>query len=757
MNAEGSATDEPLRFQQRMDRQWKDRHSRESRLPGLIRMVSVRKNQSFSPVVVDHVHANSSQSRQGTHIELIETEPRVLSVADPLRSSMSNGNGLLEESSRVTNPIPRSHHSSAQSTNGLESDRGMIAVQPDLEQAEVLAVPPVVAPGKQDSTLTQPNSVITQRGKSPDSTPRPAHRLNQAEVAQQSPFVRTGGFVPGSQDANRVTEQKEAPKLILPVPPQEVPKVENDSTAPNHLSGQGLETAAVVELNSSRHETESTSAAGLEDSPAASQGRPTANVSNPQKPVHVAAQWPLSLLDGGKIEVSEGEPTSDDEQTVSLNVTDADVRTVFEMLARGYKMNILVAPEVTGTITANVTGLTPHQTLHGILRMANLRAIEEGGLIFIHPSNSVPNEARQLRMFPLDFARAEVLEPTVQGLLSPVGNAYISTIDSADNLQSREAIVVVDLPQRILEIESFIYQADQPPRQVMVEARVLEVELKDELQHGVDLTGLLRGDLTVGSRGFTVPGLSGNLFDPRDATFFASVSGDRIGALIDLLEQTTDAKTLATPSVTVVNGQKASILVGNELGYPVTTVTLNATTQTIEFLRIGVSLEIQPTISRDGKVLMQVRPEVSSGDIDFTTQTPVPNKGTREVETSVLLNNHEGMVIGGLIEEKDRTTIKKLPWLGDVRYVGKLFQNRDIERVRTEIIVTLVPHIIEMGCQTQPDCIDCEGEAVRYQRTVTPLFHGDLKRTCRPWEPRLPDSVGDDRHLDVGTVNGCLP
>jgi type II secretory pathway component GspD/PulD (secretin) len=215
-----------------------------------------------------------------------------------------------------------------------------------------------------------------------------------------------------------------------------------------------------------------------------------------------------------------------------------------------------------------------------------------------------------------------------------------------------------------------------------------------------------------------------------------------------LLETTTDSKTLASPRLQVINGQNARIQVGEQLGYTVATVTQTSTIQDVQFLETGVVLSVTPTISRDNRILMIVKPEVSDGKIN--TETLVPDKITREVETSVLLDDHQGVIIGGLIQEKDQTIIRKLPWLGDVKYVGKLFQHRDAERTRTEIIVALTCHIVE-------PCIQDERSEIDLQRTGEPLFHGLLQRNCRPWEPRMPDAASADKHLDVNKVNRHLP
>lgn len=445
-----------------------------------------------------------------------------------------------------------------------------------------------------------------------------------------------------------------------------------------------------------------------------------------------AAKWPF--VDSGAVEPTAG---------VTLNVDNADVRTVFEMLARGYRMNILVAPEVEGVVTANVEGLTPDQALNGIVKMCDLSMQRDGDLIYIYPPENIPTDARLLRIFPLDFARAATLEPTIQGLLSPVGNAYANQIDVSDNLQTQESIVVVDIPPVIAQVESFILQADRAPRQVMIEAHVLEVELTDDMLHGVNFEAILSGDFKVGAVGLADP-----ISPTPNPLFFAQVNGDDVTALLTLIETTTDSKTLASPRVQVINGQNARIQVGQQLGFQVATVTETSTIQDVQLLETGVVLSVTPTISRDGRILMLVKPEVSDGEINPATK--LPEKETREVETSVLLNNHQGVIIGGLIQERDRTVIKKLPWLGDVKRVGKLFQRREAVRSRTEIIVALVPHIVEPGVHDERCLVD-------YERASAPLFQGSLQRNCRPLEARLPDTAGDECHKYPEILNRVIP
>ena len=321
----------------------------------------------------------------------------------------------------------------------------------------------------------------------------------------------------------------------------------------------------------------------------------------------------------------------------------------------------------------------------------------------------------------------------------------------------RESIVVVDIPAVVEQVEQYIMQVDQAPRQVLIEARVLEVTLRDDWEHGVNFEALLGGDLRVG--GFQI---TDNIATSTNPFYFAEIDGTDVDALLTMLETTTDAKTLATPRIMCVNGQNAKIQVGQQLGFAVATVTQTSTIQDVRYLDTGVVLDVTPTISRNDQILLQVKPKVSSGEINPTTL--LPEETTRQVETSVMLDNHQGIIVGGLIQEEDRVVIRKLPWVGDFKYVGKLFQRRDTIRQRSEVIVALIPHIVELG-NGHVSCPDPERDQSEWLRTDQRLFHGPLNRTCRPSEARLPD-VTADSHLFKDTLRqknedpyckGCEP
>ena len=143
--------------------------------------------------------------------------------------------------------------------------------------------------------------------------------------------------------------------------------------------------------------------------------------------------------------------------------------------------------------------------------------------------------------------------------------------------------------------------------------------------------------------------------------------------------------------------------------------------------------------------MIQIKPQISSGRVN--PLTGLPEEETTEVETNALLHNGQAIVIGGLIKEDDNDTQSKIPKLGDMWRVGKLFQKREWNRERSEVIIALVPYILPYNqCNALRDA---EGVT----RAATPLLTGPLLRTDRPWEARLPSAY--ERPVRLPHVDDC--
>jgi type II secretory pathway component GspD/PulD (secretin) len=415
---------------------------------------------------------------------------------------------------------------------------------------------------------------------------------------------------------------------------------------------------------------------------------------------------------------------------ISLTVREAPLNAVLALLAEQHQLNVVAGDQVNQSVSVTLSNVSLGEALDAITLVNGYTWVLRNNVILVsevtQKKSSPLVQGQTVQVFPLNYVLASDVEKVVKGLLSPVGLSFPNLSSPSDQRKTKEQIVVQDMPAFVERVAEYIRQVDQPPQQVLVEAHVLQVVLKGDYSHGVDFQQLVRvagAQVEFGTVGFA---------DPHAATAsFLKVSGGDLDALIQCLMTTTDAKTLASPKVAVVNNQEAKIQIGSKLGYKTLQTTQTSTLENVQFLDTGVILKVTPTIALDGQILLNVKPEVSDGLID--PKTGLPNSNTTMVETKVILADGEAILIGGLIQEKDTETMDKVPLLGDIKYLGYFFQRRKLSRERTEIIITLLPRVVPCAPGLR------QANSVEVARAATPLLTGDLYRVDRTlWEAEIP-------------------
>jgi hypothetical protein len=184
-----------------------------------------------------------------------------------------------------------------------------------------------------------------------------------------------------------------------------------------------------------------------------------------------------------------------------------------------------------------------------------------------------------------------------------------------------------------------------------------------------------------------------------------------LSVFIDALEKIGDTNVIASPRVLCLNKQRAEIQIGEQLGYVNTTVTQTFSTQSVSFLDVGTLLRIRPYIGTDGKIRMEVHPELSTGSVTVDAGLTLPNKSVTQVTTNVMCDDGRTIVIGGLIREDLKTNTSQVPYFGNLPWVGPLFRNKTEDIERSEIIVLITPRIVG-----EPHLGD-EGAKYEYQFT----------------------------------------
>ena len=449
--------------------------------------------------------------------------------------------------------------------------------------------------------------------------------------------------------------------------------------------------------------------------------------------------------------LSEQVQISIDRDRLTLTARDAPLGAVLSLIAQQHGLNIICGEELSQKITVNLRAVPLTDAPDALLAINGFTWITQRNLLVVTSLAGVQKaspmiQGRVVHVFPLNYVGAADVDKAIKGLLSPVGQSFVSQTTPGDPRRTHEQVMVEDLPFYLDRIARYIQSIDCQPRQVLVEAHVLQVTLKDDCKHGVNFDQLLRvagADVNLVTQGFANPSAM--------PASLIRIDGSDLGAVIEALKTTTDAKTLASPKVAVLNGQEARIQVGGQIGYLTTTTTETNAVQTVNFLSTGVILRVIPAITADRQVLLDVKPQVSTGRIN--PLTTLPESETTEVETKIMLADGEAVIIGGLIKELDSDVQSKIPWLGDIRYVGWMFRRRNMVRERSEVIIALLPRIIgdEPGCR-QPNSAEVE-------RSRTPLFSGPLNHIDRTdWEPLLPSASYLPRVPRLPSVEyGVLP
>jgi MSHA type pilus biogenesis protein MshL len=324
------------------------------------------------------------------------------------------------------------------------------------------------------------------------------------------------------------------------------------------------------------------------------------------------------------------------------------------------------------------------------------------------------------RVFILKYATAEDIEEKLAEVITP--NFGMLKIDERTN-----KIVVRDTPAKINTIADMITAFDEKPRQVLMEAKIVEVTLDDEYVLGIDWDAIFKrtdaSPITFESQefgGITVPGTSGPLSDAGNSlpVFTLNNSSNDFHVIITALEGMGKTNILSNPRVTVLNNEEATIAVATRQPFVSQTVVQGDTTSTtadnVEFVDVGVTLSVKATISDDDYILTEVKPEVSTAGTPLTltsadsngqqfTRTVVPVVTSQEVETKVLVKTGTTIVLGGLIQDSESVTVKKLPLLGDIPLVGALFRNKVNDFKKTELVVFITPRIIHPDVSTREE------------------------------------------------------
>ncbi len=452
-------------------------------------------------------------------------------------------------------------------------------------------------------------------------------------------------------------------------------------------------------------------------------------------------------------------PKEAPEERLSLDIKGMDVADVLKMIAAEAGLNLVIDKNVSGRANILLKDVVPEEALDAVLAANRLVRDERGSISIIMTARDyeeaygvLPPDYHELERVALTHVRARDAVSLLEQLKSAKGrvlvdepaNALILVDTAGKNRQMRRMLEEMDvalftesLPLRyasaatvapllgealgrplagvvvdersnklimrdtrenLAKARQVVEMLDERTREVMIDARIVQVNLDDRMSLGIDWDAVLSNNVRWEGSFDRLVSSAGSVWTIGT---LAPVDPGDFRAVIEALRTVGEVKILSSPRLMVTHNESAKILVGSKQVYvtssAVQSQSSTQTTESVSFVDVGVKLYVTPTVSPDGFISIKVRPEVSSVVETYWTAAgnAIPIVETSEAETTVLLRDGATMVIGGLMKEEKVRTVNKIPLLGDIPFLGALFRSRSERDRKTELAIFLTCRILD--------------------------------------------------------------
>ncbi|MBU1391490.1 MAG: pilus (MSHA type) biogenesis protein MshL [Gammaproteobacteria bacterium] len=488
---------------------------------------------------------------------------------------------------------------------------------------------------------------------------------------------------------------------------------------------------------------------------------------------------PATMPDAVQRELNSGAllsgltPALETERRFDVSAHDVDAKVFFPSLVQGTPLSVAVHPDVQGTISLSLKGVTLSEAIQVVEDIYGYEVSREGRILRVFPAGM------RTETFPLNYLYMErdglSVTSVSSGRISDSNNSNSNSNNNNSNnngssnnnsnssngnnsssngssdssngtfIRSRTKtdfwgelketltaiigdtgngrqvvvtpqaglVTIRAFPSELRQVRTFLNSAESHlQRQVILEAKILEVTLSDGYQQGIQWDNVLGhvGNTNVNFGTSKGPGLNDKITSAIGGVTSLSIKGSDFTTMINLLDTQGDVDVLSSPRVTASNNQKAVIKVGTD-EYFVTDVssttvagTTPVTTPQVELTPFfsGIALDVTPQIDNDGNVLLHVHPSVidvkeQTKDIkvsDASLELPLAQSEIRESDTVIRAASGDVVIIGGLMKSENIEVVSQVPLLGDIPFLGELFKNRSKQNKKTELIILLKPTVV---------------------------------------------------------------
>lgn len=405
---------------------------------------------------------------------------------------------------------------------------------------------------------------------------------------------------------------------------------------------------------------------------------------------------------------------------VDIEYSDTDLKTVIIQMMQRAGINVIFDSDVAGNISISLKNVPFNEAFKTVLNMKGLVAKEVGeDIIRISTPKKIMDELKntvlQTRIFFLNYVKASDLKTQIESIAQAEGR----TTSKCNVDETNNALIITDTPYGLDMVEKIIKDLDRMPKQVLIEAKLVEVSMDSGLYTGVKWgvdrrspttqIGIGNSDNALtdkeGNKLFALPyygenaGTGVNLSPEQfygSFRFMKLTSRTTLDVIISAAVKKGKANVLSNPKIATLNNKEASINITNQIPYVTTEITNTSggsvSSTKVTYVTAGIVLTVLPTITSDGKIMMKISPKVSKPS--QAAQFQPPSIDERTADTTVVVEDGETIVIGGLIHDSEGEYIYKVPFFGDIPVIGYLFKKKTKEKNRMELLIFVTPKII---------------------------------------------------------------
>lgn len=424
-------------------------------------------------------------------------------------------------------------------------------------------------------------------------------------------------------------------------------------------------------------------------------------------------------------------------ETISVDFPDEDVRTILRNIADLFELNLVIPDTLQGRTSLKLRNITWQQAFQVVLEPLGFTYVEDRNIIMIKSIEELTTEPVDTRVFVVSYARAQELRGSIEPLIDAGAGGRIQ-VDTRSN-----ALVITERPSRMGKIQEIIERLDQATDQVMIESKFIEVTRNDIKNIGVNWSSLQNYEVSTGpfdessvevdtdteETGLDVSRTQqgavsslvrettdnfNNLVTDTTTTNTAVFSADQFSLVLSALKTANDVELVANPTVVTLDNTKATIDIAEF--FPNPRFTFNAETGQRQLngvdleedgIKVGITLEVTPQVNSLGFINLDVNPTVSRSDRTVTiegSEFPIIDK--RTTQTNVTIKDGYTLAIGGLVENSVTSRVDKVPLLGNLPGVGRLFKSESDDKSQRNLIIFITAKMLDPDGSTYEEVID---------------------------------------------------